>query len=232
MNELLLGVQAAVCTLFVILTWRFARERLYGVITLFLILIGTVGGKIVYFFGHATNTGNIFYASIFLATYFLIERMGRRQGIYAIWMSVIAVAFFFVLVQIAIAFVGSPATAHFNAAIEAAFSPFSRVTVASLIAYILSQNLNVYVYCYLKERWSNSHIWLRANISNILAQILDSVVFFTIAFWGIVAPGNIVDIILTGFAIKAAFIAVTTPLLYLNRVELDDGKDYSQISMR
>jgi uncharacterized integral membrane protein (TIGR00697 family) len=232
MNELLLGVQAAICTLFVFLTWRFARERFFGVIAIFLILIGTVGGKIVYFFGHATNTGNIFYASIFLATYFLIERMGRREGIYSIWVSVIAVAFFFVLVQIAVAFVGSPVTAHFNTALEATFSPFSRVTIASLIAYILSQNLNVYTYIYLKERWNGSRIWLRANIANAIAQVLDSVVFFTIVFWGIVPPANIADIIITGFAIKVAFVAITSPLLQLNRVELEDGGDYAKISVR
>src|ERR1043166_909575 len=116
MNELLLGVETAVSALFVLVVWRFSRERLYAVITIFLILIATVGGKLIFLFGHETNTGNIFYASIYLATYFLIERLGRKEGVYAIWVGVVMVAFFFVFIQTTVAFVGSPVTAHFNAA--------------------------------------------------------------------------------------------------------------------
>jgi uncharacterized integral membrane protein (TIGR00697 family) len=232
MNELLLFGQAAVSTAFVILTWHYARDRLYGVITLFLLLIAIGGGKIIYLFGHETNTGNIFYAAIFLATYFLIERMGKRQGIYAIWISVIAIAFFFVFIQLVVAFVSAPATLGFSNTLEAAFEPFSRLTAASLIAYIFSQNLNVYTYVVLKERWRGSRPWMRANISNILAQVVDSIVFFTVAFWGVVAPINIIDIMATGFVIKVLFVAITSPLLHFNRIELEDGNDYARVSMR
>jgi len=233
MNELLLLGQAAVSTLFVVLTWRFARERLYGVIFIFLVLIGIGGEKIVYFFGHATNTGNVFYAAIFLTTYFLIERLGKRQGIYSIWLAVIGVAFFFVFMQIVVAFNGSPATLQFNNALDAAFSPYSRLTAASLVAFVISQNINIYLYIYLKERWKSARLWLRANIASVTAQIIDSAVFFTIAFWGvIIPPPNIADVIVTGLAIKILFIAVTAPLLSLNRIESDDGSDYAEISMR
>ena len=232
MNELLLLGQAAVSTLFVLLTWRYARERLYGVMAIFLILITIAGGKIIYLFGHETNTGNIFYAAVFLTTYFLIERMGRRQGIYSIWISVIAVAFFFLLVQTAVGFAGAPVTANFNAALDRTFQPFSQVTIASLIAFILSQNVNVYTYIFLKEHWNGSRLWFRANIASVVAQTLDSVVFFSIAFWGVVPPSNVADIIVTGFVIKVLFVAVTSPLLYMNRVEMEDGGDYAKISMR
>lgn len=232
MNELLLMGQAVVSTLLVLLAWRFARERLYTVISIFLILITIAGGKLVYLFGHATNTGNIFYGAVFLATYFLIERLGKREGIYAIWIGVVAVAFFFVCIQIVVAFVGSPVTAPVNTALAAAFEPFSRLTIASLIAFILSQNVNVFTYLYLKERWNGAHLWLRTNIASVLGQTVDSTVFFTIAFWGVSANANIADIMVTGFVIKVLFIAITSPLLYLNRIEAEDGEDYAKISMR
>jgi queuosine precursor transporter len=232
MNELLLVIEAAVCALLVVVTWRFALERLYAVIAIFLILIANLGGKIIEVFGHATNTGNIFYAAVFLATYFIIERNGKREGIYSIWIGVIAVAVFFVLVQITVAMVGSPTTAVLNNALPVAYSPFSQITVASLIAYVVSQNLNVYLYTYLKRKINGSYLWVRANVSNVLAQIVDSALFFTIAFWGLVPPGNIWDILITGFAIKVIFVAVTSPLLFLNRIEQEDGRDFSKISIR
>ena len=232
MNELLLVAEAVVCTLLVVVTWKFAQARLYAIITIFLILIANLGGKIIEVFGHVTNTGNIFYASVFLATYFLIERRGKREGIYSIWVAVIGVAFFFVLVQLTVAMVGSPATGTLNYALSTAYSPFSQITAASLIAYVLSQNLNVYLYIYLKEKFNGAHLWVRANASSVLAQIVDSIVFFTIAFWGVVPPSNIWDILITGFSIKVIFIAVTSPLLYLNKIEQEDGHDFSRISIR
>lgn len=232
MNELLLAGEAAISTLFVILAWRFGKERIYSVILVFLILISVVGGKIVEFFGHSTNTGNIFYASVFLATYFLIERYGRREGIYSVWIGILGVVFFSILIQITVALSGSAATNDLNHALAAAFSPLSRLTLASLVAYAFSQNLNVYLYIYLKRKWNSTDLWLRANISNIIAQILDSFVFFMIAFWGVVPPGNVLDVILTGFVIKVVYILIASPLLYLNRIEQEDEHDYASIKIR
>jgi uncharacterized integral membrane protein (TIGR00697 family) len=219
MNELLLLITALVSALFVLAGWKFGKERLYSVIIVFLILIAAVGAKIVFFFGHPTNTGNIFYASVFLATYFLIERFGKREGLYSIGVGIVAVVFFSALIQITIALTGSPATAPINNALATAFGPISRVTLASLCAYALSQSLNVYLYLVLKERMQGKYLWLRANICNALAQLLDSTVFFLIAFIGLVPPADIWEIIFTGLFIKIVYMMVASPLLYFNRVE-------------
>ncbi len=232
MNELLLAGEAAMSALFVILAWRFGKEQLYCAILVFLILIASVGGKIVEFFGHATNTGNIFYASVFLATYFLIERYGRREGIYSVWIGILGVIFFSILVQLTVALTGSGATNELNHALAVAFSPLSRLTIASLVAYTFSQNLNVYLYIFLKHRWNGTDLWLRANISNTIAQILDSFVFFMIAFWGVVPLANVWDVIMTGFVIKVIYMMIASPLLYLNRIEQEDEHDYSSIKIR
>ena len=65
MNEILLLIMAFVSAGYVIVSWMLGKERLYTAIIIFLVLISTVGGKIVTFFGYETNTGNIFYASVF-----------------------------------------------------------------------------------------------------------------------------------------------------------------------
>ena len=219
MNELLLVATALLSVSLVLAGWKLGKERLYSVIIVFLILIATVGGKIVPFFGYETNTGNIFYASVFLATYFLIERFGRREGIYSIWVGVIAVLFFSVLAQITVALTGSQTTASLNDALAIAFGPVSRITFASLCAYTLSQSLNVYLYLLLKKRTRGTYLWLRANISNALAQLLDSAVFFTIAFWGVVPFSGVSGIIFTSLVIKVVYMMLASPLLYLNKVE-------------
>ena len=233
MNELLLLITGVVSASFVLAGWKLGKERLYSVIIIFLILVATVGAKIVSFFGHETNTGNIFYASTFLATYFLIERYGRREGTFSIWMGIIAVLFFSVLVQITISLTGSPSTAPLNDALSIAFGAVPRVALASLCAYALSQSLNVYLYLLLKRRMQGAYLWLRANISNAVAQLFDSVVFFMIAFWGVVPYARVWDLILTGFMIKVVYMMIASLLLYLNTIEEeDDGDGNVMITLR
>lgn len=224
MNEALLFFTAIASSLFVVVAWRLGKERLYSAIIVFLILIAMVGGKTVEFFGFATNTGNIFYASVFLATYFLIERYGSREGIRSIWIGLIAVSFFSLLAYLTVSLTGTPETAELDAAFEIAFSPLARLTFAALIAYAISQTLNVYLYSYLKERLNGGYRWLRANATNAAAQLVDSVVFFLVAFAGVVPFANVVEVLLVGFSIKVIFMMFAAPLLQLNRFEEVDSE--------
>ncbi len=233
MNELLLFLIAVVSLGFVLVGWRFGKERLYSVMVVFLILIALTGGKIIFFFGHETNTGNIFYASVFLATYFLIERYGKREGMYAIWVGVIWVLFFSVLMYLTVALAGSSTTAPLNKALADAFSPVSRVAFASLTSFAICQSINVYLYLYFKRRMHGSFLWLRANLSNAIAQVADSIIFFSIAFLGVVPPSGIFGIIATGLAIKIVYMMAASFTLYLNRVEEEqDVTGVSTIVMR
>jgi uncharacterized integral membrane protein (TIGR00697 family) len=233
MNELLLATTAMVSALFVVGGWRLGKERLYSVTIVLLILIVAVGGKIVTFFGHETNTGNIFYASVFLATYFIIERYGRREGVYSMWVGIAAVMFFSAFISLTVALIGAPDTGPISNALSVAYAPVSRLALASLCAYVLSQSLNVYLYLRLKDRMRGKYLWVRANVANFVAQILDSAIFFTVAFWGTVSPVNIWDILLTGFVIKVVFMLLTSPLLYLNTLEeFDDGSGSVAIVLR
>jgi len=231
-NELLLLLTAIISAGVVFAAWQIDKERLYSAILIFLILISILGGKIVEFFGYETNTGNIFYASIFLATYFLIERYGKREGIRSIWIGVIGVVFFSVLLGLALLYASSPSTVTLSEALTTAFAPFSRLALASLVGYAASQTLNVYLYLYLKQRFNNGRLWLRANIANASAQLLDSLIFFTVAFWGIVPLANVQEVMVTGFVIKVVFMMAAAPLLYMNRVEEGEDAGYASIAFR
>ena len=231
-NELLLVLTAALSTGAVLTAWKLNRERIYSVILIFLILITIGGAKIIELFGHVTNTGNVFYAAAFLSTYFLIERYGKREGVRSIWVGVLGVGIFSVLLQIVISYVGSADTATLNDQLAAALAPAPRLAFASLAAYALSQTLNVYLYIYLKKRFNGKRLWLRANICNVLAQILDSCIFFGVAFGGVVAPAHIGDILLTGLIIKVTYMAIASPLLYLNTIEQDDDGHYATITLQ
>ena len=232
MNELLLLLTAATSIVLVLIMWKLGKERLYSAIIVFLILVATMGSKIITVFGYHTNAGNIFYASVFLATYFLIERFGKKEGIRSIWVGIICVMAFSILVKLSV-MLSSPSEYYStNQSFAAAFSPVSRLAFASLFAYTISQNVNVHFYIYLKKRIDGRYLWLRANVSNAIAQIVDSIIFFTIAFSGAGYSLNVLEIMLTGIAIKIAFMMLASPILYLNRIETDDDEEYAMITMR
>ena len=141
MNEMLLILTAVVSTIFVFSAWKVSKERLYSVIVVFLILIATLGGKTVQFFGHTTNTGNIFYAAVFLATYFIIERYGRQKGVYSIWVGALAVSIFTILAYLTVLMDGSPSLG-LTSDISKVLTSIPRVAFASILSYVISQNLN------------------------------------------------------------------------------------------
>ena len=229
MNEVILLLTSIISSFFVVLMWNLGKERLYSAIIVFLILISAVGGRIVVFFGHNTNTGNIFYSSVFLATYFLIERYGKKEGIRSIWVGTICVTTFSILVWLSVVLHGIGNNLN-DDAFMLVFASVPRLTFASLFAYLISQTTNVYLYIYLKNKMKRRYLWLRANISNLVAQLIDSIIFFTIAFSGTTISRNIMDIIITGFVIKIGFMMIASFLIYLNRIEEEDN-GYSSISI-
>lgn len=66
----------------------------------------------------------------------------------------------------------------------------ARLQLAGLISYGISQTLNVYVFTKLKGEGTGRAAWLRGLIAGLLSQALDTVLFITIAFYGVVDAGT------------------------------------------
>lgn len=60
-----------------------------------------------------------------------------------------------------------------------------RIWLGGLVAYGTSQTLNVTLFSWLKGREGGRLLWLRAGIASVLSQIVDTLLFVTIAFWGV-----------------------------------------------
>lgn len=98
---------------------------------------------------------------------------------------------------------------------EAIFSAGFRVTLASLISYFISQNLDVTIFHKLKERHGESRLWLRNNASTMTSQLVDTSIFITIAFYGTMPVGALLGMIATQYVFKLLVAAADTPLVYL-----------------
>lgn len=88
--------------------------------------------------------------------------------------------------------------------------PDRRIVPASLLAYICSQNHNVWTFHCWKHPTKGRHKWPRNNLSIMTSQFIDSVVFVGIAFWGVVP--HLREMILGQHALKLLIAFLDTPL--------------------
>lgn len=94
----------------------------------------------------------------------------------------------------------------------------ARLQFAGLISYGISQTLNVYVFTKLKGDGGGRSAWLRGLIAGLLSQALDTVLFITIAFYGVIDGGTgqalpIVDIMTGQIIAKLTLVVVFVPIL-------------------
>lgn len=88
-----------------------------------------------------------------------------------------------------------------------------RVTMASVVAFFVSQFLDVHIFHAVKTMTNGRARWLRNNLSTMTSQLVDTGIFITIAFWGIVP--NIGYLILSQYVVKLGLAILDTPIFYL-----------------
>jgi len=88
-----------------------------------------------------------------------------------------------------------------------------RIWIAGIIAYGISQLLNVTIFTWLKGRESGNLLWLRAGAASVLSQIVDTLLFIAIAFYGVFPIANL----LAGQMIAKVVLSavLVPPLIYL-----------------
>jgi uncharacterized integral membrane protein (TIGR00697 family) len=99
------------------------------------------------------------------------------------------------------------------AAFETILGQSARLMFAGLIAYGTSQTLNVTIFAWLKGREGAQLLWLRAGIASVLSQIVDTLLFITISFYGVFPIGGL---LIGQMIVKVVLSAVLVPpLVYL-----------------
>jgi uncharacterized integral membrane protein (TIGR00697 family) len=214
-NELLWLILALVDLISLIIVFKlFGKEGLYIAITISIILCNIQVLKIINMFGLTTTLGNILYGSIFLATDILSEVYGKKEARKGVWVGFYALFFTTVIMQLALRF--KPAPDDFiDPALQQIFNFLPRVALASMIAYAISQLHDVWFYHLIGEKTKRRHLWLRNNLSTMVSQFIDTIIFCSIAFWGVFPTTIFIEIAITTYLFKLAVAVIDTPFIYL-----------------
>lgn len=216
MNEFLFFV-----TLFVNFAGILAFYRLWSKTGLFCwiafasIIANIEAVKCVDIFGLALTLGNVMYGTVFLATDILSEIYGGKTARKAVLIGFGATLVFCIVSQITLLYVPNSSD-YASGAMQTVFSIMPRMTVASMIAYLISNALDTFLYDAIRKRFpADRFLWIRNNGSTLTSQLVDSVIFTLLAFWGVFPTGVLFELCFTTYAIKLLVAICDTPFLYL-----------------
>jgi len=201
----------------------FGRVGLTAAIVLAILLANLQGPKLTVIFGLETSLGVIFYSSIFFATDLLGEKHGRKIANQAVMLGFGVSVIIVLMMSISLLYLPStrPATAEFSSNIHAAFSEIlnftPRFVFGSLLAYLVSQSFDVWLFHWVKNRTEGRHLWIRNNVSTIASQALDTALYTIIVWWGVFDLQTAFQLALAKYVFKVFIAAFDTPFIYWAR---------------
>ncbi len=192
------------------------RTGIIAVISATVILMNIFVLKGIRLFGLDATGGNVLYASLFLGTDIIAEYFGAREARKAVFIGFFLSLLFLIASRFILLFEPAPWD-RYHDVMTTLFSPVWRIVIASISAYILSQNLDVLTFTWLKGMFPKQ-LWLRNNASTWSSQIVDTALFCTIAFAGLYEIRIVAGIILSTYILKVVVAALDTPFMYLSRI--------------
>ena len=179
--------------------------------TVCLIVANIVGQKLIRIDGIDITAGLLIFPVTYIINDLIAEVWGYRKMRLIIWNGFLLNLLAVIVFRISI---WAPASPHFfyQRSFELILHNTERMTVASFIAFLFGSFLNAYVMSKMKILQHGRHFSIRAVASTIVGEGADSLVFFTIAFSGILHPGHLMVLILTQTILKTTYEIIALPL--------------------
>lgn len=179
-----------------------------------LITANIIAVKLILFLGFLVPAGIIVFPLSYLFGDVLTEVYGYGAARRVIWLGFACN----LLAVIAIYIGGIAPAAPFwtqQAAYNSILGFTPRLLLASFTAYLVGEFANSFVLAKLKIATKGRWLWTRTIGSTLIGEGLDTLIFISIAFWGIIPANMMLEAILTQWIFKVAYEIVATPFTYL-----------------
>ena len=176
-----------------------------------------IGGKLIYMGPFIMSVGILPWPIVFLATDLINEYYGRTgvKKLSLITASLIVYAFVILFFAMSV-----PAAKGISVVSDEQFSAvFGQsmwIIVGSVVAFLVSQFIDVTIFWLLRDKTGGKMIWLRSTGSTIVSQLVDT---FIVAGIGFLLPGKVdfatfINMALTGYTAKLVIAVALTPAIY------------------
>ncbi|MEI6580557.1 MAG: queuosine precursor transporter [bacterium] len=208
-----------------------------GTISVFFVsvlLISNVAStKIVDFNWFTFDGGTLLFPLSYIFGDILTEVYGYKRTRPVIWLGF----FMALLMSIIFIIVGKlPSAPGWNnqIAYDAILGLTPRIVVASLAAYFCGEFSNSFVLAKMKIWTRGKMLWMRTIGSTIIGEFVDSIIFITIAFWGILPNSLLITLIISNYIFKTGIEILFTPVTYkiINFLKKKENEDYYDINTK
>ncbi len=178
------------------------------------------------------TAGAVIWPVVFITSDLINEYFGKPgvKRISYLTMGLIAYAFVIIFLSIKLApasfwVEGNDANGNTVIDMQLAFSKIfgqsQRIIIGSLVAFLIGQLTDVYIFQKLRKVTGSKMLWLRATGSTLVSQLIDSYVVLFIAFYGVFSNQQIMAIGITNYIYKFSVAILLTPVIYLGHYLID-----------
>ena len=180
--------------------------------------------KTVDIFGISATLGNVMFASIYLATDILNDIYGRKVAKRAVWLGFSSTLVMIIVMQTSLHFIPAPEDIS-QKALSTIFDLVPRIALGSIIAYIIGQHVDVFIFSMIKKVFQSDKTFIiRAYGSTVLSSIIDTALFVTIAFIGTLPASVVFEIFITTYVLKLVSTIFNVPFGYIAKSFYRKGK--------
>jgi uncharacterized integral membrane protein (TIGR00697 family) len=187
----------------------FLYSVLYGGMTC---MAGVLGNKQVRVGPLSVESGIFAFLLLVVLSSSVAELQGRQAATKLVRFGFIPLIFAIGLFELVLALPASPSMEPARLeGFQLVLSQSPRLMFAGIVAYGVSQTLNVGIFDALR-RGAGGMLWLRGAVAGVLSQMVDTLIFITLAFYGVFPVG---ELMLGQLIAKVALSAVLVPPLII-----------------
>jgi queuosine precursor transporter len=174
--------------------------------------------------------GVLFFPISYIFGDILTEVYGYARDRRVVWAGFAALAFASIMAAVVVNLPPSASSLANQPAVEAVFGNTPRIVVASITAFVCGTFVNSYVLAKMKIWTHGRWLWSRIIGSTLCGELVDSIIFYLLAFYGRTPTAHLIVIMFTQYALKSGWEILATPLTYrvvafLKKAENEDYYD-------
>ena len=182
-----------------------------------ILLANIVGAKIMTIGSVNVSVAIWLLPLLFLITDVFEEVKGAKTVRNLVFSSAAILLFALLFIQLTVWIAPADRYVH-NEAYVTIFQNSSRVILASILAFVISQMHDIWAFDFWKKKTQGKYLWLRNNLSTAVSQFIDTTIFIFLAFYQITPKFDfdfMWQLILPYYAVKLILAFIDTPFVYL-----------------
>src|SRR5450755_1952578 len=149
--------------------------------------------------------GVLFFPISYIFGDILTEVYGYGRDRRVVWAGFAALAFASVMSAVVVHLPPSAGSLAHQAAVKEIFGNTPRIIVASILAFLCGTFVNSYVLAKMKIWTEGRWLWTRIVGSTVCGELVDSVIFYAVAFYGLMPWSHLLLIMFTQYALKSGW---------------------------